>query len=103
MLVLATSWHLRAVLRGYPQPGRLARIGFAAIVTTGVLLSFRTLNGLSAGATLLVAMTAAKLFEARSSARLVRDQRRDACSCCWPPVWIGSSSGACRCTRCASG
>ena len=67
MLVLATAWHLRAVLNGYPQPGRLARIGFAVIVTSGVLLSFRTLNGLAAGATLLVAMTAAKLFEARST------------------------------------
>ena len=67
MLVLATAWHLRAVLHGYSQPGRLARIGFAVLVTTGVLLSFRTLTGLAAGATLLVAMTAAKLFEARSS------------------------------------
>jgi transglutaminase-like putative cysteine protease len=65
MLTLATAWHLRAVLRGFPQPGRVARIGFALIVTAGVLLSFHTLNGLAAGATLLVAMTAAKLFEAR--------------------------------------
>ena len=67
MLVLATAWHLRAVLHGFPQPGRLARLGFAVLVTTGVLLSFRTLNGLAAGATLLVAMTAAKLFEARAT------------------------------------
>ena len=66
MLTLAAAWHLRAVLRGFPQPGRVARIGFALILTVGVLLSFRTLNGLAAGATLLVAMTAAKLFEARS-------------------------------------
>ncbi len=66
MLTLATAWHVRAALRGFPQPGRIARIGFAVLVTAGVLLSFRTLNGLSAGATLLVAMTVAKLFEARS-------------------------------------
>ena len=66
MLALAMGWHLRAVLRGFPQPGRLARIGFALLVTAGVALSFHTLNGLSAGATLLGAMTAAKLFEARS-------------------------------------
>jgi transglutaminase-like putative cysteine protease len=66
VLVLATGWHLRAVLYGHPQPARATRLGFAALVTAGVLLSFRTLNGLSAGATLLVAMTAAKLFEARA-------------------------------------
>lgn len=66
MLALATAWHVRAVLRGFPQPGRTARIAFALFLTSGVLLSFRTLNGLAAGATLLVAMTAAKLFEARS-------------------------------------
>lgn len=66
MLALAMGWHLRAVLRGYPQPGRLARIAFAVLVTAGVALSFHTLNGLSAGATLLGAMTAAKLFESRS-------------------------------------
>ena len=66
LLGLAMAWHLRAVLRGFPQPGRVARIGFALLVTAGVALSFHTLNGLSAGATLLGAMTAAKLFEARS-------------------------------------
>ncbi|HVN99031.1 MAG TPA: DUF3488 and transglutaminase-like domain-containing protein [Steroidobacteraceae bacterium] len=66
MLALATAWHVRAVLNGLPQPARTARIAFALFLTTGVLLSFRTLNGLAAGATLLVAMTAAKLFEARS-------------------------------------
>ncbi|MBS0388463.1 MAG: DUF3488 domain-containing transglutaminase family protein, partial [Proteobacteria bacterium] len=66
MLLLATAWHLRAVLYGFPQPGRLARLAFALFLTAGVLLSFHTLNGLAAGATLLVAMIAAKLFEARS-------------------------------------
>ena len=66
LLALAMGWHSRAVLRGFPQPGRVARIGFALLVTAGVLLSYHTLNGLSAGATLLAAMTAAKLFEARS-------------------------------------
>ncbi|MDE2219488.1 MAG: DUF3488 domain-containing protein [Gammaproteobacteria bacterium] len=67
VLLLATAWHLRAALFGLAQPGRAARLGFAALVTLGVLLSFRTLNGISAGATLLVAMTAAKLFEARAN------------------------------------
>jgi protein-glutamine gamma-glutamyltransferase len=66
LLVLAAALHLRAVLRGHALPGRMARIGLTVIITAGVLLSFRTLNGLTAGATLLVAMSAAKLFEARS-------------------------------------
>src|SRR4051812_31020442 len=66
LLLLASAWQVRASVRGRPLPGRGARIGLAAIITCGVLLSYRTLNGLTAGATLLAAMTAAKLFEARS-------------------------------------
>lgn len=66
LLVLASAWHARAALRGHALPGRGARIGLALIITCGVLLSYRTLNGLTAGATLLAAMSAAKLFEART-------------------------------------
>ncbi len=67
LLVIASVWHARASLRGHALPGRGARIGLTLIVTCGVLLSYRTLNGLSAGATLLASMSAAKLFEARTS------------------------------------
>jgi transglutaminase-like putative cysteine protease len=67
LLVLATGLHVQAMLRGRAMPGRLVRGGLAVILTAGVLLSFRTLNGVAAGATLLTAMTAAKLFEARAS------------------------------------
>jgi transglutaminase-like putative cysteine protease len=66
LLVLATAWHARATLRAHALPGRAARIGLALIITCGVLLSYRTLNGLAAGASLLAAMSAAKLFEART-------------------------------------
>ncbi len=66
LLVLASALHYRATLRGQALPGTLARLGLALILTAGVLASFRTLNGLAAGATLLAAMTAAKLFEARA-------------------------------------
>ena len=66
LLAVACGLHLRATLQGLPLPGRLARTGLAVLITAGVLLSFRTLNGLAAGATLLAAMSAAKLFEARS-------------------------------------
>jgi transglutaminase-like putative cysteine protease len=66
LLALASGWRALATLRGHALPGRWARVGLALIITTGVLLSYRTLNGLTAGATLLAAMTAAKLFEARA-------------------------------------
>ncbi|HEV7432480.1 MAG TPA: DUF3488 and transglutaminase-like domain-containing protein, partial [Steroidobacteraceae bacterium] len=66
LLVIASAWHARASLRAHALPGRGARIGLTIIITCGVLLSYRTLNGLAAGATLLAAMSAAKLFEARS-------------------------------------
>jgi len=66
LLLLAAGLHLHAVLRGDALPGRWARAGLALLLTAGVLASFRTLNGLAAGATLLAAMTAAKLFEART-------------------------------------
>jgi transglutaminase-like putative cysteine protease len=66
LLVLASALHFRATLRGQALPGGMARLGLALILTAGVLASFRTLNGLAAGATLLAAMTAAKLFEARA-------------------------------------
>ena len=66
LLVLASALHYRAALHGQAMPGKLARLGLALILTAGVLASFRTLNGLAAGATLLAAMTAAKLFEARA-------------------------------------
>jgi len=66
LLLLAGALHFRATMHGQALPGRLARLGLALILTAGVLASFRTLNGLAAGATLLAAMTAAKLFEARA-------------------------------------
>lgn len=66
LLVLASAWHALTLKRGHALPGRGARIGFAAIIICGVLLSYRTLNGLAAGATLLVAMSALKLFESRT-------------------------------------
>ena len=67
VLAGASAWHLRATLHPTRWPPRLLRIGIAMLLTTGVLLSFRTLNGLEAGATLLTAMTAAKLFESRAT------------------------------------
>lgn len=43
--------------------GRVVRIGLALIAVAGVLLEFRTLNGIAAGTALLAVMGALKLFE----------------------------------------
>jgi len=78
VLAIACAWHLvtnRApspanpvrVARAPRAPSTRARAGLAMLLTLAVLVSFRTLNGLDAGATLLTAMIAAKLFEARSA------------------------------------
>ncbi len=45
--------------------GRSLRLGVAVVLTLAVLLSFRTFNGVDAGASLLVAMAALKLMETR--------------------------------------
>ena len=66
VLAAASLWYLRTALHPSEAPPRLLRVAMALLLTIGVLLSFRTLNGLEAGATLLTAMTAAKLFEARA-------------------------------------
>jgi protein-glutamine gamma-glutamyltransferase len=67
VLAGACAWQLRSSLHTTRWPSRLLRIALALLLTAGVLLSFRTLNGLEAGATLLTAMTAAKLFESRAT------------------------------------
>ncbi len=67
VLAGACAWQLRSSLHTIRWPPRLLRIALALLLTAGVLLSFRTLNGLEAGATLLTAMTAAKLFESRAT------------------------------------
>ncbi|MCC7463536.1 MAG: DUF3488 domain-containing protein [Gammaproteobacteria bacterium] len=62
---IAAAWRWRAARSGGRQlPGRPARYATLAALTLAVLATFRTLNGLDAGATLLVAMGALKLLEA---------------------------------------
>ena len=67
VLAAASIWHLRVNLRLTQLPPRPVRVAIALLLTAGVLLSFRTLNGLEAGATLLTAMIAAKLIETRAT------------------------------------
>jgi transglutaminase-like putative cysteine protease len=65
LAVVAAMWSWRSLPRGGSPLSRGLRITLVLLLTLGVLASFRTLNGLAAGATLLVAMGAAKLLEAR--------------------------------------
>jgi transglutaminase-like putative cysteine protease len=63
--VVAALWRWRAAAAGERGlPGRLLRLGALLGLTLAVLGTFRTLNGLAAGATLLTAMGALKLLEA---------------------------------------
>ena len=59
----AAAWRIWAAQQPSRLLGRAARIAVVVVLTLAVLISFRTLNGLDAGATLLVAMAAIKLME----------------------------------------
>lgn len=70
--LLAPAWrllHAHAPAR-VPLPGRWLRVLLVLLLTVATLASHRTLNGLSAGSTLLLAMGAAKTLES--------SRRRDA-------------------------
>jgi transglutaminase-like putative cysteine protease len=59
------AWRLWAAQHVARLMGRSLRVLVVLILTLAVLLGFRTLNGLDAGASLLVAMAALKLMETR--------------------------------------
>jgi transglutaminase-like putative cysteine protease len=57
------AWRLWAAQHGSRLMRRTARLVVVVVLTLAVLLSFRTLNGVDAGASLLVAMATLKLME----------------------------------------
>lgn len=59
----AVAWRVWSLQRAVRMPGRIARAAVLVVLTLAVLVSFRTLNGLDAGASLLVAMMSLKLME----------------------------------------
>ncbi len=61
----AAAWRVWAAQHASRLMGRSLRLGVAVVLTLAVLLSFRTFNGVDAGASLLVAMAALKLMETR--------------------------------------
>jgi uncharacterized protein YjeT (DUF2065 family) len=66
VFVAAAAWRQAAARRGWNLPGRALRISLAVTLVAGVLLSYRTFNGLEAGSGLLVAMASMKLLETRA-------------------------------------
>jgi transglutaminase-like putative cysteine protease len=66
VLVGASAWHARAAWRGTPLPGRVARVALVLALTTAILVTVRGQGPLTAAATLLASMTAAKLFESHA-------------------------------------
>jgi protein-glutamine gamma-glutamyltransferase len=67
---IAIAWRFLHLRGRVALPGGLTRISLALLLTASILLTFRTLGGLSAGTALLTAMGAVKLLEMR--------ERRDA-------------------------
>ena len=61
------AWRLRAAQRGLWLPGALIRTLLALAMAVVVLARFHTLNGLTAGTTLLLLMAALKLLETRTT------------------------------------
>lgn len=65
-VAIAMAWRLAAEHRGWALPPRWMRFGAALLATAGVLLGYRTLNGLDAGTALLAVMAGLKLSETRA-------------------------------------
>ncbi len=70
LLLAAVGWRFGIALYGWPTPPRTLRLLIAVGAFFGVLLQYRTLNGIEAGSALLVVMVAMKFLEAREQ----RDQ-----------------------------
>jgi transglutaminase-like putative cysteine protease len=70
LLVAAIGWRFGIGVYGWPAPPRVVRLVLAIGAFFGVLLQYRTLNGVEAGSALLVVMVALKFLESRSQ----RDQ-----------------------------
>ena len=70
LLLTAIGWRFAVSLCRWRAPPRVVRLPLAVGAFCGVLLQYRTLNGVEAGSALLVVMIALKFLESRSQ----RDQ-----------------------------
>lgn len=66
LVAVAGTWRMLVELRGWSLPTRWLRTLISVLTMLGVLVAYRTLNGLEAGTALLVAMAGVKLLETRS-------------------------------------
>ncbi len=67
LALLTAVWRARASWHTHRLPKRWQRVVLVVVLTVAVIASFRGLNGIAAGATLLTAMSAAKLIETRQA------------------------------------
>jgi transglutaminase-like putative cysteine protease len=70
VLLTAIAWRFGIGLYRWPTPPRTVRLLLALAAFIGVLMQYRTLNGVEAGSALLVVMVAMKFLESRNQ----RDQ-----------------------------
>jgi transglutaminase-like putative cysteine protease len=70
LLIVCVAWRLAAATLGWPLPNTVLRLLLALVAFFGVLMEYRTINGLTAGSALLIVMVALKFLESRSQ----RDQ-----------------------------
>lgn len=70
LLCVSVTWRFGARLLGWPLPGRWTMRLLTVLALAGVLLEFRTINGLLPGTALLFVMAALKFLEAKNQ----RDQ-----------------------------
>jgi transglutaminase-like putative cysteine protease len=70
IFIVLMFWRVLVALRGTRLPPRMLRVLIVVVVVGGVLMRYRTLNGVDAGTALLSLMAALKLLETRNE----RDQ-----------------------------
>ncbi len=62
----STALRMTIEIKRWPLPPKWVNTGIAFVALLGVLASYRTLNGIDAGTSLLIAMAGMKLLETRS-------------------------------------
>lgn len=67
MAAIATALRMTIEVKRWPLPPKWVRAGVAIAALAGVLISYRTLNGIDAGTSLLVVMAGMKLLETNST------------------------------------
>ncbi|WP_175597059.1 transglutaminase TgpA family protein [Peristeroidobacter soli] len=67
LAAVATALRMTIEIKRWPLPPKAVNTGFAFASLLGVLLSYKTLNGIDAGTSLLIVMSGMKLLESRTA------------------------------------